>query len=263
MIPSRHRSVVLFTALAPLILWLLGCDSRSPTEPDPNDILNELTSKIETDHFVFHFAPGDTVDPERQEAHYRWATARLGIGLPQKLEFFKYRDRAHIQRLTGRNANGWAAPETYAVHSILPYNPHEAVHVYSSLVGRPSDFFNEGIAVALSTDPMTGDYEPTYDGVTPVHSWARDQLRMDALLPLADVVSTSDFRSIDEWTGYQEAGSFLQFLDQRYGFDLLLSYFAHGGRNDSRESIRADFLATYGFSLEEGDRRWREFLGGG
>ena len=52
---------------------------------------------------------------------------------------------------------------------------------------------------------MTGDYEPTYDRVTPVHRWARDQLRVGGLLPLHDVVTTDGFRAVDEWTGYQEA----------------------------------------------------------
>lgn len=260
--PSRPRTVVAGSAFVLLALWVCACDSGSPTEPDPRDILNELSAQTETEHIVFHFSPGDHVDAERQEAHYRWAAGRLGIALPRKLEYFKYRDRGQIQRLTGRAANGWADPGAFAVHSILPFHAHEAVHVYSSLVGRPSDFFNEGIAVALDTDPMAGDYDPTYDGVTPVHLWARDELRGGGLLPLHLVVTTGDFRAVDEFTGYQEAGSFVLYLEQTYGLDLLLAYFGGARRDDSLERIRSDFSATYGFSLEEADRRWREFLGG-
>jgi len=258
----KPRFLVGWSALAGLALLLPGCDSRSPTEPDPKDILRELTVRAESPHFTFHFAPGDQVDVERQEAHYRWAAGLLGIALPQKVEYFKYRDRSHIQRLTGRNANGWADPEAFAVHAIQPYNPHEAVHVYTALLGRPSDFFNEGIAVALSTDPLASDYDPTYDGVTPVHQWARQQLRIGGLLPLAEVVTTDEFRGLDEWTGYQEAGSFIQFLDQQYGMDGLAAFFALGGRDDSRGRIRDDFAASYGVTLEEAEARWHAFLGG-
>ena len=165
MADRRLPFLVAGSALAGLVVSLTGCDSsRSPTEPDPEVILEELTEQVETVHFIFHFAPGDQVDAERQEAHHRWATGRLGVGLPQKIEYFKYRDRNHMQRLTGRFTNGWADPDGFAVHAIQPANAHEAVHVYAGLLGRPSDFFDEGLAVALTTNPLTGDYEPTYGG---------------------------------------------------------------------------------------------------
>lgn len=261
---ARRRSLlgVGFPLLALLTLSLAACDSRSPTEPDPQDILRSLTERVETEHFVFHFSPGDPIDAERQEAHYRWAAGLLGIGLPQKIDYFKYRDRGHIQQLTGRSANGWADPGGFAVHTIFPFHPHESVHVYSSLLGRPSDFFNEGLAVAFSADPLAGDFEPTYDGVTPVHEWARQQMGIGGLVPLDALVTSADFRALDEWTGYQEAGSFVQFLGERYGADLLAAYFSMGRQNDSRERIRQTFASLYGLSLEEAERQWHDFLGG-
>lgn len=262
---AHRRSLlgVAWSVLASLALSLVGCDSRSPTEPDPRAILRELTERVETDHFVFHFAPGDQIDAERQEAHYRWAAGLLGIGVPQKVDYFKYRDRQHMQQLTGRSANGWADPGAFAVHSTLPFHPHESVHVYTALLGRPSDFFNEGLAVALSTDPLAGDYQPTYDGVTPIHEWARQQLAIGGLVPLDDLVTTGDFRGLDEWTGYQEAGSFVHFLDEQYGVDLMAAYFTSGRQGDSLGRIRDTFASVYGLSLEEAERRWHAFLGGG
>lgn len=264
MADRRLPFLVAGSALAGLVVSLTGCDSsRGPTEPDPKVLLEELTEQVETAHFIFHFAPGDRVDAERQEAHHRWATSRLGLGLPRKIEYFKYRDRDHMQRLTGRLTNGWADPDGFALHAVQPANAHEAVHVYAALLGRPSDFFDEGLAVALTTNPLAGDYEPTYDGVTPVDFWARQQLRVGGLLPVADIVTTRAFRHLDEWTGYQEAGSFVHFLEQRYGLDLLAAYFARGRQDDSLGRIRDTFAAVYGFSLEEAERRWLAFLGEG
>ena len=73
--------------------------------------------------------------------------------LPANLNYNKYRDRSQIRKVTGLETNGFAEPSTYTVHSIFPHDGHEAAHVYTALVGRPSDFFNEGLAVALNSEP--------------------------------------------------------------------------------------------------------------
>ena len=52
-----------------------------------------------------------------------------------------------------------------------------------SLIGRPSDFFNEGIAVAFQTDPYNGDYVPRHKGM-PVHYWGKKYKDEGTLIPL-------------------------------------------------------------------------------
>jgi hypothetical protein len=94
---------------------------------------------VQTDHVSFRLSPGDGVDPARQEAHYAWATALLGVSLPSQLQYFKYRDREQMARLTGQPANGFAVPGRLEVHAIFEWDAHEALHVYSALLGRPSD----------------------------------------------------------------------------------------------------------------------------
>lgn len=39
------------------------------------------------------------------------------------------------------------------LHTIWPFDNHEVVPVLTAPIGRPSDFFNEGIAVSFQTDP--------------------------------------------------------------------------------------------------------------
>jgi hypothetical protein len=243
-------------AFLTLLVALFACDSRSPTEPSVPVIEGQLSERLETEHFLFHYSPGDTVDGERQEAHFRYVVGRLGVSPPQKVDYFKYRSRSQLQQLTGRATNGFA--EGFTVHTIFSFDPHEAVHVYSALVGRPSDFFNEGLAVAWAVDPLAGSLDGSYSGVS-VHDWARSA--GSELEPISEIVTTSEFRGISEAVGYQEAGSFLQFLVDTYGTDGILVLFGGGQRGDSQSRIEATFQQAYGFSLEQADRNWRSFLG--
>jgi len=236
-----------------------GCGgSSSPTAPDPGAGVASLSLTLETASYVFHYSEGDGVDAERQEAFHAWATAQLGVAPGPKVQYFKYRSLAHMGSLTGRIANGWADPEAFAVHSIFRWNAHEAIHVYSALIGRPSDFFNEGLAVAMATDPLAGIYVPRWNGIS-VHAWARQHA--STLLPLESMVTTSDFRALDDGTSYPQAGSFVAYLIDAYGIGPLESLFAAGTRDDSKARILAGFQRSFGVSLDQAERGWRDFLG--
>ncbi|MEW6321304.1 MAG: hypothetical protein AB1635_09465 [Acidobacteriota bacterium] len=54
--------------------------------------------------------------------------------------------------------------------------------IYTALVGRPSDFFNEGIAVSFQSDPVRGDLTPRFNGEA-VHDACRRYL-LAGTLPL-------------------------------------------------------------------------------
>jgi hypothetical protein len=254
-----HRSAL--AAAAVVAVCLTACDrSSGPTAPQPERIEQALTQTQESQHIVFRFAPGDGVSAENQEEFHRWATGLLGVALPVKLRYYKYNGRGEIQRLTGRATNGFAEPESFIVHSIWPYDPHEAVHVYSALVGRPPDSFNEGLAVALAVDPLRGDFTPLWNN-QPVHEVARGLKASGQLAALASWVETAAFRRVPEQQGYPQAGSFvLQLIDTR-GIGPLLQFFAASRRDDSLGALRASFQAAYGVTLEDAEGRWLEFLG--
>ena len=123
---------------------------------------------------------GDSVETERQEAFHAWVVNQLQIVPPRRLQYRKYRDRAHMQRVTGQLTNGWADPPAWTAHSIWTWDAHEAVHVYTAVIGRPSDFFNEGIAVALSVDPSAGRFVSLWNN-TPIDDIARSLHRTGTL----------------------------------------------------------------------------------
>jgi hypothetical protein len=134
----------------------------------------------------FH-EPGDTTNVPRQEAFNAWALERLAVVVPQKVEYRKHSSRAAMARYTGQgNANGFAEPERFVFHTIWPYDNHEVVHVYTALVGRPSDFFNEGIAVSFGTDPSNSNFSVRFNGLLS-RQWARGFTRHDSDAFSADV----------------------------------------------------------------------------
>jgi hypothetical protein len=247
---------LLFAALA-AACW--SCGNGSPTGPSSAAPLPFVSESAAMRYF---HEPGDTIDVARQDAFNAWALQRLGVTLPQKVEYRKYRSREAMGRYTGNgNTNGFAEPERFVFHTIWPYDNHESVHVYSALVGRPSDFFNEGIAVAFQTDPSTGNFTVVFNGQQ-VHEACRGYRRAGTLpLPVSRYVTTSEFRALpDQVLSYRFAGSFVLFLQERFGLPQVLSFFRASGRNDSLAVIRTRFEQAFGATLEAAEAEWLAML---
>ena len=209
----------------------------------------------------FH-EPGDAINIQQQEAFNAWATGRLAIVVPQKVEYRKYFSREAMGKYTGRsNTNGFAEPELFRFHTISAYDNHEVMHVYTALIGRPSDFFNEGIAVSFQTDPSRNDFTVRFNGIQ-VHEACRDLRRAGTLLlPLSRYVTTSEFRGISDQTmSYRIAGSFVLFLEERFGLDQVLAFFRVSRLDDPLATIRSRFQQTLGASLDEAEAEWLTML---
>ena len=211
---------------------------------------------------IYH-EPGDAVEVDRQEAFNAWATARLGITLPQKVEYRKYRSRAEMGRYTGNSTtNGFAEPSQFRFHTLWPYDNHEIVHVYTELIGRPSDFFNEGIAVAFQTDPASNDFTARFNGQQ-VHGACRSYLQAGRLpLPVSRYATTSEFRGIqDGEVSYRMAGSFMLHMTERFGLPAVLQFFRGvNNREESLNTIRTRVQTVFGVSLEDIESSWLAML---
>ena len=236
-----------------------GCGG-SPASP--SSTTTALTLVAETSTFNFFAASSDTLQIERVEAFHTWAVARLGVTLPRRIDYRKYLSRQHMGDLTGRyNSNGFAEPAAMTVHTLWPWDNHEVVHVYTALIGRPSAFFEEGIAVAMQTDPMNGVFDARFNG-EPLHAAAsRYRSAGQLVLPLTRIVQTESFRAVaDQVLSYRQAGSFVGFLLERYGMDRVQQLFRTNGAGDSVGVILARFQAAFGVTLEEAEAAWLEFL---
>ena len=231
----------------------------TPTGPSP---AASLPLVRETATMRVYHENGDSVDVEWQETFNAWAIDRLGIR-PPLVEYRKYQSREAMGRYTGNyNTNGFAEPDQWRLHTIWTRDNHEIVHLYTAPVGRPSDFFNEGIAVAFQTDPVAGRLEAWFNGVE-VHAACRDYLRDGRLpLPVADYVTTAPFRGLaDQVLSYRYAGSFVRFMVDRHGLAAVLDFFrGAGGRDESRAAIGARAEAVFGKTLADLEADWLAFL---
>jgi hypothetical protein len=216
----------------------------------------------ESASYRYYYVAGDRVDAEWQETYHAWATAQLRLQVPRKIEYYKYRTRQEMGDHTGNyNTNGFAEPARFEIHTLWPTDNHEVVHIYTALVGRPSDFFNEGIAVAFQTNPAGGDFQATFNGQQ-VHQACRQYLQSGTLiLPLARMVQTNDFRAIgDDVLSYREAGSFVRFVIDTYGVEKTLELFRISTRDDGLATISARFTTAFGVSMDAAETAWMTML---
>jgi len=241
-----------------LALIVTGCGSGPVA---PGEVADALTEQIETASIVFRFSAGDSVNVDWQQRYHEWATDLLGVRLLVKLRYNKYQGRGQMRSVTGRETNGFAEPEAFTVHTIWAGDGHEVTHVYTALVGRPSDFFNEGIAVAMDTDPGLAVWNPRWNGVH-VHAHTRALVANGQLRSLGPILETDAFRGVPESIGYGQAGSFLLYLIDRFGMERMLTFFRSSRRDDSRARIEANIAATWGHSLELLEADWLAFVDG-
>lgn len=236
----------------------VGC-GKSPTGPSST---TPLALVRETATMRYYHEPGDTIDVEWQEAFNAWAMQRLGVQPPQPVEYRKYFSREAMGRHTGNaGTNGFSEPEFWRFHTIWPTDNHEIMHVYTSMIGRPSDFFNEGIAVSFQTNAPRGDFTVRFNGQH-VHDACRGYLAGGTLpLPLSRYVTTDGFRSIpDSVLSYRMAGSFVLYLTERFGLPAVLDSFRGATRSDSLAAIRTRMSTVFGVSLDDAEAGWLETL---
>jgi hypothetical protein len=236
-----------------MVAWLTlataGCSSSLVSPSSPSEV---LSVRLETAHLVFHYSPGDVVDAERAEAFHDWAVAFLNVTCPKKVDYYKFKDRAQQFELTERAVTGWALPApTFEVWTYMPFMNHEQFHLYSILLGSPTTFFVEGIAVAYQVDPLVGDFEAREKSGEPVHDVARGYRREGRLLRISQIVTSAGWTTGDFTVTYIESGSFVRYVADVHGIEKMKQVFRAIGQADSVASISARFESIYGVSLAE------------
>lgn len=248
----RYGFVLIVGAFAPL---MLSCDSHSA------DPVEELPRQRESEHFVLYYAPGDHVDATWQDGYHEWLMAALDVEMAQKIHYFKYRDRAHLRRVTGKNTNGYAESDAFRFHTIWPIDNHEMVHVVVfNTIGRASALFDEGMAVAHQTDPSGADVVPRWSGRS-VHDIARDHHRAGTIPTMDALLESTSFREVDPNVTYPLAGSFVRFLIDDSGLGTMKGFTARSSPDDRSATIRNRFRAAYGEEVDQAWERWLDFLG--
>jgi len=242
-----------------VLVFLFACKEQSSSPRLYYNPLLELSLTLETANFIFHYSPGDYIYSDRQEAFGSWAISLLVINIPKKIDYYKYKDYDQLRRIWGTSGYAWADTETLSIHHYVPWDNHECVHLLTYLIGRPSDFFNEGITVGLSTDPYNGDFEGKWYGMS-VHYWGKRFKDEGTLIPLNDLLESNDFRRYESGITYPESGSFVRYMIDTYGMSRMKSIFQTVNYGDSKDEIKQKFQSVYGISIDQAEAEWLLFL---
>jgi hypothetical protein len=231
---------------------------------DAGDITGLLDGRIETAHFIIHYAHSKDIDSEialiarDHEFRYSQVVAQLGAAPPGKLRSYYFADRDQKARWFGARGIEMAKPwrhEIYLDHRGFPHPSlrHEIAHAVASAFGDPvfgvatrdGVFLNPGLIEGLA---VAVDWPGLYDRPTP-HEAVRAMQSL-GLEPSIRQLLSLQFVAVSSARGYTTAGSFLRFLLDRYGAAKLRALYRSGG----------DFEAAYGMALEALEAAWREML---
>jgi len=254
------KKLLSLAAIGLLTIIPAGC-SRTPVSPSADDRpALALTERLETPHLVFHYSPGDFVDVRRAEAFHTWAVAFLNVTCPKKVDYYKLKDRAQQWQVDEATTTGYALLTTFEVWTYLPFMNHEQFHLYSLLLGRPTTFFVEGMAVAYQVDPSVNDFEAREKSGELVHDVARRCRRTGRLIPFSSIVESRGWGTADYTVAYVEAGSFVRYMADVYGIEKMKDVFRTVGSADTRDTVSSKLQTIYGISLIEAETRWLAFL---
>lgn len=194
-----------------LLLLLSGVVFFACNKEDFEEVLQaRLSKQISSQHYNYYMALRDDVDTVFQERYITWLLTELEVELTEKINYYRFHDRNHIENVTDRRVNGYAESEKNRLFSIWSTDSHESVHV---VVGQQISllpaFFNEGIAVAYSGFFEDSTFIAGWNGED-FHLLTKTFWQTGKLPTLTTFLK--DFRSIDANTSYPISGSFVSYL---------------------------------------------------
>lgn len=261
----RGGAIVLLLAAGASALGLRLQAGQLGYAIDAGDIEHALGGRLETPHFVIHYARTPEVEEviglvaADHEFRYAQVVGQLGVAPAGKLRSFYFASRDQKARWIGARDVEMAKPwrrEIYLEHRGFPHSSlrHEIAHAVASEFGDPlfgvasrrvlglpllaSPGLIEGLAVAL--DWPGGRYL----GMTP-HEAVRVLQELGARPSIGSLLSLQFF-GVSSTAGYTTAGSFLRYLLDRHGAARLRAVYASGG----------DFAAAYGKPLAALEAEW-------
>ena len=236
---------------------------------DADDIEAELGGRLETQHFIIHYAHTTEIDAdialiaEDHEFRYAQVVAQIGAAPRRQAHVVLLRRSRSEGAVDGRarRRDGQAVarrdlPRPPRVPPRLAAPRDRArgrERVRRSAVRRvraprarrdprsSTPGIIEGLAVAL-------DWPGGYDRLTP-HEAVRAMQALGVEPSLGELLSLRFF-AVSSARGYTTAGSFLRFLLDTYGAPKLRALYGNGG----------DFAAAYGMPLAQLEAEWKAML---
>jgi len=266
--PRRTGPVLAAIAAAACALALRWNGGALGYAVDAEDIEDALGGRLETPHFVIHYARTTAIEAEialiaaDHELRLAQVATQIGVWPARKIRSFYFADREQKARLMGARDVEMAKPwrgEIYLDHRSYPHGSlrHEIAHAVAAEFGDPlfgvaartvlgvpvmiSPGLVEGLAVAL-------DWPAGYDRPNP-HESVRALQELGAVPRLRELFGLSFF-TVSSAKSYTTAGSFLRFLLDRHGPARLRELYRTGG----------DFEKVYGVSRGQLEAEWRAVI---
>ena len=140
-------------------------------------------------------------------------------------------------------------------HKAQAFYKHEEAHaILHRAVGCPPPLFNEGFAMYAAQSPRSNRN----------HRLALAALEDKALPSISRITDFNSF-FLREWkkykaTMYLQAGSFVQFLFDRFGYRRFLALCRRLSFTDRTARVQKIFREIYGKSLSDAEKMWKRYL---
>ena len=218
------------------ILALVAAE-RLAAQPRPG-----LGVVAQSPHFVFYAREASQVDVEENERFVARLERLLGRTVSGQASYYRYEHPIEIEMATGTYARGITFARSAQIHSTLEAHPHEIVHWVVGGIGDPGDFFQEGLAVALTADGR----------------WRGESLKKIArrVRGRGFRVFLQDFARLDPEVAYPVAGAFAAQLIRDHGVARVVEFFEAAGR----EGRDAAFARIFGRDLVSAGEVWLKSL---
>lgn len=217
------------------------------------DLLPEgAWNTLKTRRFIYHWEgagkpPAEAI--EGNEQNLEKMESELGVKHEGPIHFYKYASPERIGELTGDPGNAHVENGN-EIHSISWGDRHEVVHLLTARWGKGTALLGEGIAV----------YYAGWQGRDPDAS-VKELAAAGSLPDISRLVSTLEFRSLDDSVTYPEAGSWVKGLIEDHGVGMFRNLFKKTPLNPRVDEFDALMREVYGFGFEEYSDKWMEGLG--
>lgn len=223
----------------------------------PREIFTRGWKTFESDYFIYH-VPGDVdIDGHREEIRFldekcREITDHLGIDLDKKFHYYKARSTDEVSKLvTTGKYHGVAVNALGLLVSIRFCHVHELAHLlyWNAGIRAENPIFSEGFAVAF------GGVSGTTAEFADIES--KNLIGSRKYVPLKELLTNPSNFVRNNFITYFEAGSFLKFIDDRFGLDKLKEV-CRIPKNDPDVIQRIESIV--GYTIEELEQQWHASL---
>ncbi len=206
-----------------------------------------------TKNFNFHWLEEKPFPPgaiELEQRLFDYYCKRLDVASDQRIDYYLYPDTATIQSLLSLRGAFDVNWDEREIHTIQPNEDHVIIHLITDAYGKPTKSIVEGTVFYLQ-DNFRGH---------PLHPTAKALLAEEKLPLVQELTNYSTFAFLPMDVSMLSAGSFIAYIAETYGVDRLMELYEKASNINNYLAFNDKFEEVYGFSADEANVRWRQFL---